>query len=79
MTFDREDGLSKTIDRMDIAHYDNWHPNDEIEVNGEIYKTNILTFTFEIVFDYKHLEGLINTNCISNKQLILNRIYVFRK
>lgn len=76
VNFTRTNGLSKTIDTMDIAYYDNWHPNNEIEVNGEIFKTKILTFTFEIVFDYEYLEDYINTNCISSKQLILNNIYI---
>ena len=63
---EKESGLDKGITNFNLYDYVGWNPATYSEI----------VFTFAIKFDYSEFEGKINTNCVSNKELIFKRIVI---
>ena len=62
----KETGLDKEVHFFNLYDYEGWEPS--------VYKEII--FTFAIKFDYSEFEGKINTNCVSDKELIFTNVII---
>ena len=65
-SIDKASGLDKEVESYNLYDYEGWDPS--------MYKEII--FTFAIKFDYSEFEGRINTNCVSNKELIFKNVVI---
>lgn len=62
----RESGLDKEVNSFNLYDYEGWNPSLYSEI----------VFTFAIKFDYSEFQGKINTNCVSDKELIFNNVVI---
>ena len=60
-----KEGDDKDIPQMEVGS----HVWDSISSDN-----SIITFTFALKFDFSALSGLINTNCVSSKQLVFEQV-----
>lgn len=62
----RKSGLDKDVDFFNLYDFTGWNPLEYREI----------IFTFAIKFDYSEFEGKINTNCVSDKELIFTNVVI---
>lgn len=66
MDISKESGLDKEVNSFNLYDYSGWKPSEYKEI----------VFTFAIKFDYEEFEGKINTNCVSDKELIFTNVVI---
>ena len=62
----RKTGLDREVNSFNLYDYEAWNPSLYSEI----------VFTFAIKFDYSEFQGKINTNCVSDKELIFNNVVI---
>lgn len=66
MDISKESSLDKEVNSFNLYDYNGWKPSEYKEI----------IFTFAIKFDYSEFEGKINTNCVSDKELIFTNVVI---
>ena len=66
MHISKESSLDKEVNSFNLYDYNGWKPSEYKEI----------IFTFAIKFDYSEFEGKINTNCVSDKELIFTNVVI---